>query len=136
MSGKKYYGGKSPFDDFHVICFLSLVSNPTKNNQSITYSILLLIWNTHGLVWMALLFNLVIRFFYDMELKLTEDSSEVELEREEKETAAEFSTEPSHLGSDQEGGPETQPAASPQTSHVSCLSTAKFNSDCHEEKSF
>lgn len=88
MSGKKILWGKSPSDDLHVIWFLSLVSNPTKENQSITYSILLLIWNTHGLVWIALLFNLITKFFYEMELKLTEDSSEVELEREEKETDA------------------------------------------------
>lgn len=86
---RKCYGGKSPSDDLHVICFLSLVSNPTKDDQSITYSILILIWNTHGLVWIALVFNLITKFFYEMELKLTEDSSEVELEREEKETDAE-----------------------------------------------
>ncbi|XP_036277267.1 potassium channel subfamily K member 16-like [Pipistrellus kuhlii] len=59
------------------------VSNPLKDNQSITYSILLLIWNTHGLVWIALLFNLIMKFFYEMELKLTEDSSE-ELGEEEE----------------------------------------------------
>ncbi|KAK1339251.1 hypothetical protein QTO34_019930 [Cnephaeus nilssonii] len=67
----------------------AIVSNPTKDDQSITYSILILIWNTHGLVWIALVFNLITKFFYEMELKLTEDSSEVELEREEKETDAE-----------------------------------------------
>lgn len=85
---RKCYGRKSSSDYLHVICFLSLVSNPLKEDQSITYSILLLIWNTHGLVWIALLFNLITKFFYEMELKLTEDSSE-ELGREEKETGPE-----------------------------------------------
>lgn len=60
-----------------------------KENESITYSILLLIWNGYGLVWLAIVFNLITKFFHKMELKLTEDSSEVELEREEKETDAE-----------------------------------------------
>lgn len=60
-----------------------------KENESITYSILLLIWNGHGLVWLAIIFNLITKFFYEMELKLTKDSPEVELEGEEKKTEAE-----------------------------------------------
>ncbi|XP_036210911.1 potassium channel subfamily K member 16-like [Myotis myotis] len=67
----------------------AIASNPMKENESVTYSILLLIWNGHGLVWLAIVFNLITKFFHVMELKLTEDSSEVELEREEKKTDAE-----------------------------------------------
>lgn len=48
---RKYYEENSVSDYLHVICFLSLVSNPMKENENIAYSILLLIWKLHGLVW-------------------------------------------------------------------------------------
>ena len=88
MNERICYGEKSPFNYLHVICFLSLVSNPMKDNQDITYSILLLIWNLHGLAWIALLFNLIASFFHEMESKLTKYTSETEAE-EEKESSSE-----------------------------------------------
>lgn len=49
-----------------------------KETKGITYSIVLLIWIIHGLVWIALLFNLIITLLYEMELKLSKDTSEIE----------------------------------------------------------
>lgn len=87
MNERKCYGEKSSSDYLHVICFLSLVSNPTKDNQDITYSILLLIWNLYGLAWIALLFNLIASFFQKMGSRLNKDTSETEVE-EEKESSS------------------------------------------------
>ena len=80
MNERKCYGEKSSSDYLHVICFLSLVSNPTKDNQDITYSILLLIWNLYGLAWIALLFNLIASFFKEMGSRLNKDTSETEVQ--------------------------------------------------------
>lgn len=84
MNERKCYGEKSSSDFLHVICFLSLVSNPTKDNQDITYSILLLIWNLYGLAWIALLFNLIARCFQEMGSRLSKDTSETEVEEEKE----------------------------------------------------
>ena len=70
----------------HIVCFLSLASNPMKETQSITYSILLLIWILHGLVWIALLFNLITKLLYEMELKLSKDTSAMEVGKKERKT--------------------------------------------------
>ncbi|XP_055394190.1 potassium channel subfamily K member 5-like [Bubalus kerabau] len=62
----------------------TVVSNPTKDNQDITYSILLLIWNLYGLAWIALLFNLIASFFQEMGSRLNKDTSETEVEEEKE----------------------------------------------------
>ncbi|XDA78534.1 hypothetical protein R6Z07F_008628 [Ovis aries] len=62
----------------------TVVSNPTKDNQDITYSILLLIWNLYGLAWIALLFNLIARCFQEMGSRLSKDTSETEVEEEKE----------------------------------------------------
>ncbi|XP_036106942.1 potassium channel subfamily K member 16-like [Molossus molossus] len=67
----------------------TIVLRPSKQNQSITYTVLLLFWDFCGLAWIALLFNLITRFFYDMELKLSKDSTEIEVGKEEKKSDAE-----------------------------------------------
>lgn len=60
-----------------------------KENQNIIYSVILLIWNLHGLAWIALLFNLIAKFFQEMESKLNKDTSEIEV-GEEKISGAEY----------------------------------------------
>ncbi|OWK09507.1 hypothetical protein Celaphus_00006114, partial [Cervus elaphus hippelaphus] len=62
----------------------TVVSNPTKDNQDITYSILLLIWNLYGLAWIALLFNLIASFFKEMGSRLNKDTSETEVEEKKE----------------------------------------------------
>lgn len=85
---RKRYGEKSPSDYLHVICFLSLVSNPMKESQNIAYSILLLIWNLHGLAWIALVFHLITNVFQEMESKLNKNISEIEVEAESMKSGA------------------------------------------------
>ena len=89
LNERKCYGEKSLSDYLHVICFPSLVSNPMKDNQDITYSIILLIWNLHGLAWIALLFNLIAGFFEEMESKLSKYTSDTEVQKEKKHSSPE-----------------------------------------------
>ena len=60
-----------------------------KDNQDITYSIILLIWNLHGLAWIALLFNLIAGFFEEKEKKQSKNTSHTEVQKEKKNSSPE-----------------------------------------------
>uniref|UniRef100_A0A3Q2LNK3 Potassium channel domain-containing protein n=1 Tax=Equus caballus TaxID=9796 RepID=A0A3Q2LNK3_HORSE len=66
----------------------TIVSNPMKESQNIAYSILLLIWNLHGLAWIALVFHLITNVFQEMESKLNKNISEIEVEAESMKSGA------------------------------------------------
>lgn len=59
-----------------------------KESQNIAYSILLLIWNLHGLAWIALVFHLITNVFQEMESKLNKNISEIEVEAESMKSGA------------------------------------------------